>query len=112
MGRRREYIVLHMKQILIELDDQSARDLERVAPTKKRMRAEFVRLAIRHALDIALDRTTEHAYRELPLDSGVSALDLRGWDDRNELAVPARKVTKASARKNPGGRSGGSRRAA
>jgi len=50
-----------MKQFLVELDDRCARDLERVAPAKKRMRAEFVRLAVRRAIDLALDRATEAA---------------------------------------------------
>ena len=83
----------HMKQILVELDDQCARDLERVAPAKRRMRAEFVRLAIRHAIDRALDRTTEQAYRVLPDAGAASAADRVGWDPDNELAtVPARRA--------------------
>ncbi len=40
-----------MKHILIDLDDRTARELERVAPAKKRQRAEFLRLAIRRARD-------------------------------------------------------------
>ncbi len=76
----------NMKQILIELDDRSARDLERVAPAKKRVRAEFVRRAIRRAIDLALDRDTEGAYREQPLPQGVEPGDLLGWDPHNALA--------------------------
>ncbi|MCC6898605.1 MAG: hypothetical protein IT377_06500 [Polyangiaceae bacterium] len=75
-----------MKQILIELDDRSARDLERVAPAKKRLRAEFVRRAIRRAIDLELDRNTEAAYRELPLPGALEPGDLLGWDTENELA--------------------------
>ena len=105
-------MVFHMKQILIELDDRSVRDLERVAPVKKRMRAEFVRLAIRHALDIALDRATERAYRAMPLCGDVLAVDLLGWDDRNELALLARSTPSGIPRKSPRGRGGRSRRAA
>lgn len=78
-----------MKQILVELDDQCARDLERVAPAKRRMRAEFVRLAIRQAIDRALDRGTELAYRALPDNGAASAADRVGWDPNNELATPA-----------------------
>ena len=77
-----------MKQILIDLDDQCARDLERVAPAKKRMRAEFVRLAIRQAIDRALDRATEEAYRVQPSIGTVVAADLLGWDPKNDLATP------------------------
>jgi hypothetical protein len=79
-----------MKQILIELDDACARDLERVAPSKNRRRAEFVRLAIRRAIDLALDRATEAAYRATPLPEGISGNDLYGWDDSNRLAKATR----------------------
>jgi predicted transcriptional regulator len=79
-----------MKQILVELDDRCARDLERVAPAKRRMRAEFVRLAIRQAIDRALDRATERAYRAQPVTGAVVTPDLAGWDPENELATPSR----------------------
>ena len=78
-------------QILIDLDERSAKDLERVAPARKRMRAEFVRLAIRRAIDLALDRETRAAYAEQPLPDDVTADDLRGWDPENRLARPARR---------------------
>ena len=78
-----------MKQILIDLDERCARDLERVAPARKRLRAEFVRKAIRHAIDLALDRATDEAYRRQPIGDGVSGADLEGWDPENELARPA-----------------------
>lgn len=77
-----------MKRFLVELDDRTALELERVAPTRKRMRAEFIRLAIRRAIDLALDRATEAAYRAQPLGHGWAAADLQGWDERNELAQP------------------------
>jgi hypothetical protein len=78
----------HMKQMLIEIDDRSARDLERVAPARERRRSEFVRLAIRRALDLALDRETREAYRKQPLGGGDD--DLEGWDEHNRLAVHGR----------------------
>jgi len=87
-----------MKRILIELDDAFARDLERVAPAKTRRRAEFVRIAIRRAIDLAMDRMTEQAYRERPLAEGVTPADLVGWDDQNALAKLA---VAAPARKKP-----------
>ena len=59
------HIDIYMKRMLIEIDDRSARDLERVAPAKERKRAEFVRLAIRRALDLALERSTKGAYARL-----------------------------------------------
>jgi hypothetical protein len=78
-----------MKQILIEIDDRCARDLAKVAPTGKRVRAEFIRLALRRAIDLALDRDTEAAYRAQPLSAELSPADLLGWDEHNELAQPA-----------------------
>jgi len=85
-----------MKQILIGIDDQCARDLERVAPIKTRKRAEFVRLAIRRAIDLALDRATQAAYRVQPLAASVLEADLTGWDPQNRLAKVA---TRTRARK-------------
>jgi hypothetical protein len=87
-----EYILIHMKQILIELDDRCARDLERVAPARNRKRAEFVRLAIRSAIDRALDRATGDAYRSRPLPGDVLASDLVGWDEQNGLARPSERT--------------------
>jgi hypothetical protein len=88
-----------MKHILVELDDRCARDLERVAPAKKRMRAEFVRLAIRHAIDLALDRATKEAYRTWPLPDEVTPADLLGWDEHNALARSGRGPTRARGRR-------------
>jgi metal-responsive CopG/Arc/MetJ family transcriptional regulator len=78
---------MYMKQILIELDDRSARELERIAPARQRKRAEFIRRAIRVALDAAREAKTQAAYRTRPVSSKVTAADLQGWDSANELAV-------------------------
>lgn len=86
-----------MKRILVEIDERCARDLERVAPKKQRIRAEFIRRAIRSAIDRALDRATEAAYRELPVAPGITAADLIGWDDHNELARNARRKAKRAS---------------
>jgi len=77
-----------MKRMLIEIDDRSARDLERVAPARERKRAEFVRLAIRRALDEALDLRTRAAYAKQPLPGELTPSDLEGWDPANALARP------------------------
>lgn len=77
-----------MKKFLVELDDAAARDLERVAPAAKRLRAEFVRLAIRRALDLALDRRTREAYEALPMRGADETGDALGWDPENLLARP------------------------
>jgi hypothetical protein len=88
--------------MLVEIDDHSARDLERVAPARERKRAEFIRMAIRRAIDMALDRATRDAYQREPVSGDVVASDLEGWDDRNALALHARPQVKA--RKRPGSR--------
>lgn len=93
-----EYIFIYMKRILIELDDACARDLERVAPVRERKRAEFVRLAIRCAIDLALERRTRQAYEAQPLPGDPTPGDLLGWDEQNALAKPA------TGRKKPGRR--------
>lgn len=92
-----------MKRMLVELDDRSARDLERVAPARERKRAEFIRLAIRRALDLTLDRKTREAYRRDPPSGELTASDLEGWDERNALASHARPQVKAR-RKRPAGK--------
>ena len=88
-----------MKRMLIEIDDRSARDLERVAPARERKRAEFVRLAIRRALDLAMERATRDAYARIPSPSELAAADLEGGDPHNELAAHAPGTHKARSRK-------------
>jgi hypothetical protein len=87
--------------MLIELDDRSARDLERVSPAKGR--GEFVRLAIRRALDVALDLRTRKAYGRQPLSRELCAGDLEGWDQDNALAHPARTLGMPRRRKSKTG---------
>jgi len=100
----REHIENDMKRMLVEIDDRSARDLERVAPTRERKRAEFIRLAIRAAIDRALDRATRDAYRRVPQSGELVEGDVEGWDERNTLAVHARPQAKARRRRRRGAR--------
>ena len=88
LGSRVVHLLFPMKQILIDLDDATARALERVAPVGMRLRAPFIRLAIRRAVDLALDRDTEAAYRRKPPGAGATAADLDGWDSENGLVKP------------------------
>lgn len=97
---RPKYILESMKQILIEIDDRCAKDLARVAPAGRRVRAEFIRLALRRAIDIALDRATEQAYRVRPLGEPSARADLVGWDEQNELAERSVARRKQSARRS------------
>ena len=87
-----------MKNILVQLDDRCARDLERVAPARDRKRAEFIRLAVRRAIDLALDGATEVAYRAAPLGGELTQGDLDGWDEHNALARPAKRARRRRRR--------------
>ena len=51
-----------MKQLLIEIDDELAARLEKVAPGRSRRRSEFVRYAIRQALWELEEQATAEAY--------------------------------------------------
>jgi metal-responsive CopG/Arc/MetJ family transcriptional regulator len=66
------YIVLYMKQMLIQIDDELAVRLEKVAPSRSRLRSEFVRAALRKALWELEERATAEAYRRQP-DSAADA---------------------------------------
>ena len=70
-----------MKQVLIELDDATAAELERVAPSRKRLRTRFLRTAIRKALDAFQERETAAAYRRAPDSPDDWFLDPEVWDD-------------------------------
>jgi predicted transcriptional regulator len=65
--------------MLIELDDEDAAKLERVAPGRSRRRSEFVRAAIRRALWELEEHATAAAYRRQP-DSADEAFDATAWE--------------------------------
>jgi predicted transcriptional regulator len=69
-----------MKQLLIEIDEDMARRLERVAPTRSRRRSEFVRSAIRRALWELEERATEQAYSRQPDSEADAYLDPAVWE--------------------------------
>jgi hypothetical protein len=68
-----------MKQILIGLDDETARRLEEVAPGKARMRSRFIRDAIRRSLDAVAEARMAEAYRADP-DDEPAHLDPVEWE--------------------------------
>jgi predicted transcriptional regulator len=70
-----------MKQLLMELDDETAARLERVAPARSRRRSEFVRAAIRKALWELEERATAEAYRKTP-DAPPPPFDPATWEQR------------------------------
>ena len=74
------YIMEYMKQLLIELEDDLAAKLERVAPGRARKRSEFIRKAISRALWEIEEEATAEAYRRRPDSAADAYLDLRAWD--------------------------------
>lgn len=78
-----------MKQVMIELDDDTAERLEAVAPARSRKRSEFVRAAIRRAIWDLEEQAIEASYRAQPDDEPIYfAPEL--WEVR-EPAPKARK---------------------
>lgn len=87
-----------MKQILVQLDDRTARQLEDVAPGRSRKRSEFVRNAIARALQEALEARTCEAYGKWPDDPG--AFDPKEWAPEADAKHPS---TKRAARRRARG---------
>jgi hypothetical protein len=69
-----------MKQLLIEIDNGLAAELEKVAPGHKRQRSEFVRNAIRKALWEIEEKATAEAYRNQPDSEAEAYLDSHVWE--------------------------------
>ena len=74
-----------MKQVLIEIDEETATQLERVAPARSRRRSEFIRTAIRKALWDLQEAQTAEAYRRQPDSAEDAHVDAAVW----ESAPPA-----------------------
>lgn len=75
-------ILQHMKQLLVEVEDDIAADLERVAPARSRRRSEFIRLAIRKALWEEEERATAKAYQRQPDSVDDAYLDATVWEPK------------------------------
>ncbi|MBL8949437.1 MAG: ribbon-helix-helix protein, CopG family [Myxococcaceae bacterium] len=69
-----------MHQVIIELDDATITRLNKVAPARARKRSEFIREAIRRALNEVLERDMERAYREQPDRRAEPAFDAETWE--------------------------------
>jgi len=74
------YMVVYMKQILVEIDEEMAERLERVAPARSRRRSEFIRAAIGKALGETEEQRTAEAYRRQPDLAEGAYLDARAWE--------------------------------
>jgi predicted transcriptional regulator len=83
-------MVDHMKQILVQLDDRTARQLEAVAPGRSRKRSEFIRQAIAKALLELAERQTRAAYARTPDEPAV--FNAAEWaDDTEALRLPRKR---------------------
>jgi Arc/MetJ-type ribon-helix-helix transcriptional regulator len=67
------------RQLIVELDEPLARELERAAPARSRRRSSFVRAALRRALDELAERRMAEAYRAQP-DVEPAHFDPRTWE--------------------------------
>jgi predicted transcriptional regulator len=80
----------YMKQLLIELEDDVAEKLERVAPGRARRRSEFIRRAIRRALWELEEEATAEAYGRHPDSAADAYLDPRVWEQEPSRKRPRR----------------------
>jgi len=67
------------KQLIVEVDEALARELERVAPARSRRRSSFVRAALRRALDEQAEARMAEAYHARP-DTEPAHFDPRVWE--------------------------------
>ncbi|MBI2374914.1 MAG: hypothetical protein HYV07_13040 [Deltaproteobacteria bacterium] len=82
-----------MIQILVQLDEQTAKDLEKLVPAKSRRRSQFIRLAIQSAMMRLLDKKTRRAYEKIP-DDEPAYFDPATWSE-----TPPRVSKKSRKRK-------------
>jgi Arc/MetJ-type ribon-helix-helix transcriptional regulator len=82
-----------MKQILLEVDDETAARLDEVAPARSRKRSEFIRAAIRRALRDIQEQATEAAYSLKP-DSEPVYFDAATWEIRESKAAYRKRARK------------------
>ena len=87
-----------MKQVMIQLDDATAAQLEKVAPGSSRKRSEFLRGVIARAVHETLELGTRKAYEKWP--DNVPTIERGDWADEEEAVhPPAKKARAARARK-------------
>ena len=82
-----------MKQLLIEVDEETAKRLEQFAPARSRRRSEFIRMAIRKALWEIEEQKTACAYAEKSDSIEAAYFEPRVWES------PPKKRAKRSGRR-------------
>jgi predicted transcriptional regulator len=78
-----------MKQIVVQLDDRTAQQLEKVAPGRSRRRSEFIRQAIARALLELAEHCTHAAYTKVP--DGGAVFNPAEWADDSEALRRSRR---------------------
>lgn len=74
------------RQIIVELDEGTAQELERIAPSRARKRSEFVRRALRQALDAEVERRMADAYRRQPDNVQPESIDPETWEPQRQVS--------------------------
>ena len=80
-----------MKQLLIEIDSDTAARLEKVASSRSRRRSEFIRAAIRRALWELEEQVTRDAYARQPDSADQATPDPAVWEPRHARGRPRRR---------------------
>lgn len=89
-------MIIHMKQILVQLDDAVARELEKVAPGRGRRRSEFLRGVIARALLEVREVQTRRAYARFP--DAVPHFDPAEWAPEEDAIHPPQRVRRVRPR--------------
>jgi len=72
----------YMKQLLVEVDEETFKKLEQIAPARSRRRSAFIRAAIRRAIGEEQERVTAEAYRKIPDSADDAWFDPRVWEPK------------------------------
>jgi predicted transcriptional regulator len=86
-----------MKQLLIQIDDQTAERIEQIAPGRHRKRSEFLRAVIARAVAEELEKRTRAAYLRWPDEPG--AFDAAEWAADEEAMHPHEPPRPAAVRR-------------
>jgi predicted transcriptional regulator len=89
----------YMKQILIQLDDELAAQLERIVPGRSHRRSAFLRRVIAQALQDELEAGTRAAYQKWPAQ--VGQVDPTEWVDEAEALHPSLKRRRRKTKADP-----------
>jgi predicted transcriptional regulator len=79
-----------MKQLLVEIDEGTFHELERIAPARSRRRSAFIRAAIQKAICEEQERNTAEAYRKTPDSADDAWFDPRVWEPKRAPRRPRR----------------------